>query len=92
MACRLLVDQVSAAYGFDLAVGVKGLRELVEEFGALPPPVAEELGVDFQRIRTRQGSPSLAAVAPVGSSIPTAGSSVTRTNFWKLRDAAATAR
>ena len=35
---------------------------------------------------------SPAVPAPVGAAINTVGSSVARTNFWKLRDAGATAR
>ena len=54
--------------------------------------LAEELVVDFARIRTLQGAPTLATPAPVGTAINTVGSGVTRSNFWKLRDAGAIAR
>ena len=54
--------------------------------------LAEELVVDFARIRTLQGAPTLATPAPVGTAINTVGSGVTRNNFWKLRDAGAIAR
>ncbi|MCX6598076.1 MAG: molybdopterin-dependent oxidoreductase [Acidobacteria bacterium] len=61
-------------------------------FSGLAQILAEDLMVDYARIKTVQGVPSVAPVAPVGNSINTVGSSVTRTNFWKMRDAAAIAR
>lgn len=61
-------------------------------FLGLTQLLAEDLMVDFARIRTVQGSPSLANPAPVGASINTVGSSVTRNNFWRMRDAGAAAR
>jgi isoquinoline 1-oxidoreductase subunit beta len=61
-------------------------------FSALAQILAEDLMVDYTKVHTVQGMPSLAAVAPVGSSINTVGSSVTRTNYWKMRDAGASAR
>lgn len=61
-------------------------------FLGLTQVLAEDLMVDFARVHTVQGSPSLASPAPIGSSINTVGSSVTRTNFWKMRDAGAAAR
>ena len=54
--------------------------------------LAEELVVDFTRVRTVQGTPTLVNPAPVGAAINTVGSGVTRNNFWKLRDAGAIAR
>ena len=54
--------------------------------------LAEELVVDFARVKTVQGSPTLTAPAPIGAAINTVGSGVTRNNFWKLRDAGAIAR
>ena len=61
-------------------------------FSGLAQVLAEELCVSYSRIATVQGSPSVAAVQPIGASISTVGSSVMRTNFWKMRDAGATAR
>lgn len=61
-------------------------------FSGLAQIMAEDLMVGFGRITTRQGSPTLATPAPIGAAINTVGSSVTRNNFWKLRDAAAAAR
>lgn len=61
-------------------------------FSGLAQILAEELMVDYSRILTVQGSPTLATPAPVGTSLNTVGSSITRTNFWKLRDAGAAAR
>ncbi len=61
-------------------------------FSALAQILAEELMVDYSKVITVQGAPSLANPAPVGVSINTVGSSVTRTNFWKMRDAGAAAR
>ncbi len=54
--------------------------------------LCEDLMVDYARIQIVQGGPTLAAVAPIGTAINTVGSSVTRNNFWKLRDAGAIAR
>ena len=53
--------------------------------------LSEDLMVNYSRIRTVQGVPAI-ATAVVGNSINTVGSSVTRSNFWKMRDAAASAR
>ena len=61
-------------------------------FSGLAQILAEDLMVDYARVTTAQGGPTMASPAPVGTSINTVGSSVTRTNYWKLRDAAATAR
>jgi CO/xanthine dehydrogenase Mo-binding subunit len=61
-------------------------------FSGLAQILAEDLMVDYTRVVTSQGGPTLSSPAPIGSSINTVGSSVTRSNYWKLRDAAATAR
>ena len=61
-------------------------------FSGLAQILAEDLIVDYTRVVTAQGGPTLASPAPIGASINTVGSSVTRANFWKLRDAAASAR
>jgi isoquinoline 1-oxidoreductase beta subunit len=61
-------------------------------FSGLAQILAEELMVDYSRIITVQGGPTMATPAPIGSAIYTVGSGVTRRNFWKLRDAAAIAR
>lgn len=61
-------------------------------FSGLAQVLAEDLMVDYARIATVQGAPTLANPAPVGSAIATAGSGVTRGNYWRMRDAGATAR
>jgi len=61
-------------------------------FSGLAQVLAEELAVDYSKIVTVQGAPTLANPAPVGAAINTVGSSVLRTNFWKLRDAGCAAR
>lgn len=61
-------------------------------FTGLAQLLAEELCVPFARVRAVQGVPSLAAVTPIGCSLNTVGSSITRSNYWKMRDAAAIAR
>ena len=61
-------------------------------FSGLAQILAEELMVDYSRVVTAQGGPTIATPAPVGTAINTVGSSVTRANFWKLRDAGASAR
>lgn len=61
-------------------------------FSGLAQILAEDLMVDYARVVTVQGGPTLAVPAPVGTAINTVGSGVTRNNYWKLRDAAASAR
>ena len=61
-------------------------------FSGLAQVLAEELCVDYSKIKTMQGAPTVAVPAPIGTAINTVGSSVLRTNFWKLRDAGAAAR
>ncbi len=61
-------------------------------FSGLAQVLAEDLMVDYARVRTVQGAPSLLNPLPVGASINTVGSGVIRGNFWKMRDAAAVAR
>lgn len=61
-------------------------------FSGLAQILAEDLMVDYNRIATEQGRPTLAAPAPIGTSLNTVGSGITRNNFWRLRDAGATAR
>ncbi len=70
-----------------------GCSEMGEgSFSGLAQILAEDLMVDYGRIATRQGGPTLATPAPLGAAINTVGSSVIRANFWKMRDAAAVAR
>jgi isoquinoline 1-oxidoreductase beta subunit len=61
-------------------------------FSGLAQIISEDLMVNPARVTLVQGGPTLASPAPIGTAINTVGSSVTRTNFWKLRDAAAIAR
>ncbi|MFO1320017.1 MAG: molybdopterin cofactor-binding domain-containing protein [Burkholderiales bacterium] len=61
-------------------------------FSGLAQILAEDLMVDYARVATVQGGPTLVNPAPVGTAINTVGSSVTRRNYWTLRDAAAVAR
>lgn len=61
-------------------------------FSALAQILAEELMVDYTKVVTVQGMPSLTTPLPVGASINTVGSSVTRANFWTMRKAGAQAR
>ncbi len=61
-------------------------------FQGLAQLLAEDLQVDVRRVSVAQGGPTLANPAPVGSAINTVGSSVTRSNYWRMRDAAAAAR
>jgi isoquinoline 1-oxidoreductase beta subunit len=73
-----------------LTVGASDMGQ--GSFAGLAQILCEDLMVDPVRVKLVQGSPSLAVPAPVGSAINTVGSGVTRTNFWKLRDAGASAR
>jgi isoquinoline 1-oxidoreductase subunit beta len=61
-------------------------------FQGLAQILCEDLFVDVKRVVLAQGSPTLATPAPIGAALNTVGSSITRNNFWRLRDAAATAR
>ncbi|WP_414660559.1 xanthine dehydrogenase family protein molybdopterin-binding subunit [Horticoccus sp. 23ND18S-11] len=61
-------------------------------FSGLAQILAEDLMVDYGRIETIQGGPTTATPAPIGSAINTVGSGVTRSNYWRMRDAAAAAR
>ncbi len=61
-------------------------------FSGLAQILAEDLMVNPNRVILLQGSPTMATPAPIGTAINTVGSSVTRTNYWKLRNAAAVAR
>jgi isoquinoline 1-oxidoreductase subunit beta len=61
-------------------------------FQGLAQIICEDLFVDVKRVVLKQGGPTLATPAPIGTALNTVGSSITRNNFWKLRDAAAVAR
>jgi isoquinoline 1-oxidoreductase subunit beta len=61
-------------------------------FQGLAQILCEDLMVNFNRIVMVQGQPTLATPAPIGTALNTVGSSITRNNFWRLRDAAAIAR
>ncbi|MBI3349920.1 MAG: xanthine dehydrogenase family protein molybdopterin-binding subunit [Burkholderiales bacterium] len=61
-------------------------------FSGLAQILCEDLMVDPALVRVVPAAPSLASPAPVGVAINTVGSSVTRSNFWRLRDAGAIAR
>ena len=61
-------------------------------FQGLAQILCEDLMVDPTRVKLLQGAPTLANPAPIGTAINTVGSSVTRSNFWRLRDAGAAAR
>ena len=61
-------------------------------FSGLAQILCEDLMVDPGQVKVVPAAPSLASPAPVGVAINTVGSSVTRNNFWRLRDAGAIAR
>jgi isoquinoline 1-oxidoreductase beta subunit len=82
--------QIGTDESITLTIGASDMGQ--GSFSGLAQILAEELMVDYARIRTVQGMPTLASPAPVGAAINTVGSSVTRTNFWKMRDAGAAAR
>ena len=81
--------QVGSDNSVTLTIGSSEMGQ--GSFSALAQILSEDLMVNYSRINTLQGSPAVAA-AVVGNSINTVGSSVVRTNFWKMRDAAAAAR
>ena len=82
--------QIGADESVTLTIGSSEMGQ--GSFSGLAQILAEELVVDYSRIKTVQGAPTLAAPAPIGTAINTVGSSVLRTNFWKLRDAGCAAR
>jgi len=53
--------------------------------------LSEDLMVDFTKIKTVHGVPAIGA-AKIGNTVVTAGSTVTWTNYWNLRNAASAAR
>ncbi|OYU93617.1 MAG: hypothetical protein CFE45_20655, partial [Burkholderiales bacterium PBB5] len=73
-----------------LAIGASDMGQ--GSFAGLAQILCEDLMLDPARVKLVQGAPTLAVPAPVGTAIVTAGSSVIRNNFWKVRDAGANAR
>ncbi len=82
--------QVGSDDSVTLTIGASDMGQ--GSFSGLAQILAEDLMIDYARILTVQGGPTLTTPAPVGAAINTVGSSVTRNNFWKLRDAGALAR
>ena len=81
---------ISPANVVTLTIGASEMGQ--GSFSGLAQILAEELMVDYPSIVTAQGAPSLASPQPVGASINTVGSGVTRNNYWALRKAGASAR
>lgn len=81
---------VAADNSITLTIGASDMGQ--GSVQGLAQVLAEDLMVDPQRIAITQGGPMLASPAPVGAAINTVGSSVTRSNYWRLRDAGAIAR
>lgn len=73
-----------------LTVGASDMGQ--GSFQGLGQVLAEDLMVDPARVTLVQGGPTMTLPAPVGAAISTVGSSVTRNNYWKLRDAGAITR
>ena len=82
--------QIGADETITLTIGSSEMGQ--GSFSTLAQILAEDLMVDYSKVITVQGAPTLASPAAVGTSINTVGSGVTRNNFWKMRDAAAIAR
>lgn len=82
--------QIGSDESVTLTIGSSDMGQ--GSFSGLAQILAEELYIAYAQVKTVQGRPTLANPAPVGTSINTVGSSVIRTNFWKMRDAAAAAR
>ncbi|MEZ5353839.1 MAG: molybdopterin cofactor-binding domain-containing protein [Bryobacteraceae bacterium] len=81
---------IAADGSVTLTVGASEMGQ--GSFSTLAQILAEELMVNYSRVRTVQGSPAMANPQPVGASLNTVGSSITRRNFWTMRDAGAAAR
>ena len=81
---------IAADESITLTIGSSDMGQ--GSFQGLAQILCEDLMVAPTRVRLVQGAPTLAAPAPIGAAINTVGSSVTRSNFWKLRDAGAIAR
>ena len=82
--------RVGADESVTLTIGASEMGQ--GSYSGLAQILAEELMVDYAKVVTVQGAPSLAALQPIGASLNTVGSGITRNNFWKLRDAGAAAR
>lgn len=76
--------------GITLASGASDMGQ--GSFSGLAQILCEDLMVDPTQVKVVPAAPSMATPAPVGVAINTVGSSVTRNNFWRLRDAGAIAR
>jgi isoquinoline 1-oxidoreductase beta subunit len=81
---------VGADNSITLTIGSSDMGQ--GSFQGLAQVLAEDLMVDPLRVQLVQGAPTLVTPAPIGSAINTVGSSVTRNNYWRLRDAGAIAR
>ncbi|MFN7939640.1 MAG: molybdopterin cofactor-binding domain-containing protein [Bryobacteraceae bacterium] len=82
--------RIGADESVTLTVGASEMGQ--GSFSTLAQILAEELMVDYAKVRTVQGSPTMITPNPVGASLNTVGSSITRRNFWTMRDAGASAR
>ena len=82
--------QVASDNSITLTVGASDMGQ--GSFQGLGQVLAEDLMVDAKRITLAQGAATMQSPAPIGTAISTVGSSVTRNNFWRLRDAGAIAR
>jgi isoquinoline 1-oxidoreductase beta subunit len=81
---------IGADNSITLAVGASDMGQ--GSVQGLAQVLAEDLMVNPTRVLITQGGPVMAAPAPVGAAINTVGSSVTRNNYWRMRDAGAIAR
>ncbi|MBK7473070.1 MAG: molybdopterin-dependent oxidoreductase [Betaproteobacteria bacterium] len=82
--------QIGTDDSITLTIGASEMGQ--GSFSGLAQILSEDLMVDYVRVATVQGGPTLASPAPVGTAINTVGSGVTRNNFWRMRDAGAIAR
>lgn len=82
--------QIGTDDSITLTIGASEMGQ--GSFSGLAQILSEDLIVDYARIATVQGGPTLASPAPVGTAINTVGSGVTRNNYWRMRDAGAIAR
>src|SRR6185503_5596351 len=73
--------QVGTDESITLTIGASDMGQ--GSVSGLAQILAEDLMVDYARVSTVQGGPTLANPAPVGSAINTVGSGVIRNNFWR---------
>jgi isoquinoline 1-oxidoreductase beta subunit len=80
---------ITRSGGITLTIGSSEMGQ--GSYTGLAIILSEDLMVDFTKIKTVQGVPAIGA-SQIGNTLVTAGSTITWTNYWGLRNAGAAAR